>query len=53
MTRLDRVKNYELTEATTLLNKFNVMGIVANDSKDVAKAYENQALSPYLLPDKI
>ena len=53
VTRLDRVKNYELSEATTLLNKFNVMGIVANDSKDVAKVYENKNLSPFLLPENI
>lgn len=51
VTRLDKTKNHELSEATSLLSKINVVGIVANNSKDVAKTYEDKSL--YLLPEQI
>ena len=51
MMRLDKVKTYELIEATGLLSKLNVLGIVANDSKDMTQTYESQ--SKYLLPQQI
>ncbi|MDJ0568230.1 MAG: polysaccharide biosynthesis tyrosine autokinase [Pleurocapsa sp. MO_192.B19] len=44
MMRLDKVKASELIEAEALLSKLNVLGIVANDSKQ----YETQ--SQFLLP---
>ena len=51
MMRLDKVKTYELLEATGLLSKLNVLGIVANGSKDVAQAYDNKP--QYLLPEQV
>lgn len=47
MMRLDKVKTPELQEAEALLSKLNVLGIVANDSKE----YETR--SPYLLPQSV
>lgn len=47
MMRLDKVKASELKEVEALLSKLNVLGIVANDSKE----YETQ--SPYLLPQQV
>ena len=44
MMRLSQVKSSELLEAEALLNKLNVLGIVANDSKE----YETK--TTYLLP---
>lgn len=51
MTRLDKVKSKEVVEATALLSKLNVLGIVANGSKEVAHKYEAQ--SQYLLPQQV
>ncbi|MEM8676166.1 MAG: polysaccharide biosynthesis tyrosine autokinase [Cyanobacteria bacterium P01_G01_bin.67] len=47
MMRLDKVKASELLEAEALLSRLNVLGIVANDSKD----YETKP--PYLLPQHV
>lgn len=44
MMRLQQLKSSELIEAEALLSKLNVLGIVANDSKE----YETKR--PYLLP---
>ena len=44
MMRLSQVKSSELLEAEALLHKLNVLGIVANDSKE----YETK--TTYLLP---
>jgi capsular exopolysaccharide synthesis family protein len=43
--RLDRVTSSELTEATALLSKLNVLGVVANGSKETRYGGQN----PYLL----
>ncbi len=51
MTRLDKVKSREVVEATALLSKLNVLGIVANGSKEVTQKYEAQ--SQYLLPQQV
>jgi len=51
MMRLDQVKVSELMEATTLLSKLNVLGIVANGSKEVAQEYKKQP--QYSLPPQI
>ena len=51
MTRLDKVKSSEVAEATALLSKLDVLGIVANGSKEVTQKYE--ARSQYLLPQQV
>lgn len=51
MTRLDKVKSNEVVEATALLSKLNVLGIVANGSKEVAQKYETRP--QYLLPQQV
>ena len=51
MTRLDKVKSNEIVEATALLSKLNVLGIVANGSKEVAQKYETRP--QYLLPQQV
>ncbi|MBE9046309.1 polysaccharide biosynthesis tyrosine autokinase [Pleurocapsales cyanobacterium LEGE 10410] len=48
--RLNKVKTSELLKATALFSKLNVIGIVANDSKEVIQIYEAQ--SKYLLPQQ-
>ena len=45
--RLNQVKSSELFEAETLLNKLNVLGVVANDAKE----YETS--TNYLLPQSV
>lgn len=47
MMRLHQVKTSELLEAEALLSKLNVLGIVANDSRDC------ETKTPYLLPQEI
>ncbi|MEL6581478.1 MAG: polysaccharide biosynthesis tyrosine autokinase [Cyanobacteria bacterium J06621_12] len=47
MMRLNKVKSSELLEAEALLSKLNVLGIVANDSKE----YETK--TTYLLPQSV
>ena len=47
MMRLNQLKTSELSEAEALLSKLNVLGIVANDSKE----YETK--KPYLLPQSV
>ncbi len=49
--RLDKVKVSELLEATALLSELKVLGIVANDSKEVTRQYEAQF--QYLLPQQV
>ena len=51
MMRLDKVKVSELTEATSLLSKLNVLGIVANDSKEGTMQYKTQVQN--LLPQQV
>lgn len=51
MTRLDKVKSSQVAEATALLSKLDVLGIVANGSKEVTQKYE--ARSQYLLPQQV
>ena len=51
MTRLDKVKSNEVLEATALLSRLNVLGVVANGSKEVAQKYETR--SQYLLPQQV
>ena len=45
--RLNQVKSSELSEAEALLSKLNVLGIVANDSR------EHESKSTYLLPQSV
>ncbi len=47
MMRLNKVKSSELLEAAALLSKLNLLGIVANDSK------EHETSTPYLLPQQV
>jgi polysaccharide biosynthesis transport protein len=49
--RLDKVKTPEVIEATTLLSKLNVLGMVANDSKETTSTYKTK--SSYLLPQEV
>ena len=51
MMRLDKVKVSELTEATSVLSKLNVLGIVANDSKEGTMQYQTK--SQNLLPQQV
>jgi polysaccharide biosynthesis transport protein len=51
MMRLDKVKSSQLLEATALISKLNVLGIVANGSKEVAQEYNKQP--QYSLPPQI
>jgi polysaccharide biosynthesis transport protein len=51
MMRLDKVKASEVIEVGALLAKFNVLGIVANGSKEVAS--QHKIPSPYLLPQQV
>lgn len=51
MMRLDKVKASQLMEATALISKLNVLGIVANGSKEVAKEYNKQP--QYSLPPQV
>lgn len=51
MTRLDKVKSAQLHEAIALISKLNVLGIVANGSKEVAQEYSKQP--QYSLPSQI
>jgi polysaccharide biosynthesis transport protein len=51
MMRLDKVKASEVIEASALLAKFNVLGIVANGSKEVAT--QHKIPSQYLLPQQV
>lgn len=51
LTRLEKVKSTELSEARSLLSRFNVLGVVANDSREVAKSYETKP--QYVLPQKV
>lgn len=48
MTRLDKVKSAQLLDATALISKLNVLGIVANGSKEIAQEYNKQP--QYSLP---
>jgi capsular exopolysaccharide synthesis family protein len=50
VTRLNQVKASELIEATNLLGNSRVLGVVANDSSEVAKQYQKQP--QYLLPQQ-
>jgi polysaccharide biosynthesis transport protein len=49
--RLNKSKVSEFLEATALFSKLNVLGIVANDSQDVAKVYGKRP--KYLLPQQV
>jgi polysaccharide biosynthesis transport protein len=51
MVRLDKVKASEVMEVGALLAKFNVLGIVANGSKEVAT--QHKISSTYLLPQQV
>ncbi|NJL51401.1 MAG: polysaccharide biosynthesis tyrosine autokinase [Hydrococcus sp. SU_1_0] len=51
MMRLDKVKASEVVEVGALLTKFNVLGIVANGSKEVAT--QHKIPSSYLLPQQV
>jgi polysaccharide biosynthesis transport protein len=51
VTRLNHVKAAELLEATSLLGNSRVLGVVANDSSEVAKQYQKQP--QYLLPQQV
>ncbi|MDJ0742768.1 MAG: polysaccharide biosynthesis tyrosine autokinase [Xenococcaceae cyanobacterium MO_167.B27] len=44
VSRLDTVKIAEFTEATNLMTKFNLLGVVVNDSKEVRKERRQQFL---------
>jgi polysaccharide biosynthesis transport protein len=48
MMRLDKVKSAQLLDATALISKLNVLGIVANGSKEIAQEYNKQP--QYSLP---
>jgi capsular exopolysaccharide synthesis family protein len=48
---LDRSETNELIEATSLLSKLNILGIVANGDKNIAK--KNRESNPYLLPEAV
>ena len=49
--RLNKSKVSEFLKATALFSKLNVLGIVANDSPDVAKVYGKRP--KYLLPQQV
>ncbi|WP_036483553.1 polysaccharide biosynthesis tyrosine autokinase [Myxosarcina sp. GI1] len=51
MTRLNQVKASELLQAVGLLDKLNVIGVIANDSKEVVKQYKNK--KRYLFPETV
>jgi polysaccharide biosynthesis transport protein len=51
MMRLDKVKSGQLLEATALISKLNVLGIVANGSREVAQEYNKQP--QYSLPSQV
>ncbi len=51
MMRFDQVKSAQLVEATALISKLNVLGIVANGSKEVAQEYNKQP--QYSLPPPV
>ncbi|MEY2858701.1 MAG: hypothetical protein RLZZ74_3014, partial [Cyanobacteriota bacterium] len=51
MMRLEKVKASEVMEVGALLAKFNVLGIVANGSKEVAT--QHKMPSTYLLPQQV
>ncbi|NJK56505.1 MAG: polysaccharide biosynthesis tyrosine autokinase [Pleurocapsa sp. SU_5_0] len=51
VSRLNKSKVSEFLEATVLFSKLNVLGIVANDSQDVAKVYGKRP--KYLLPQQV
>lgn len=51
VSRLNKSKVSEFLEATALFSKLNVLGIVANDSQDVAKVYGKRP--KYLLPQQV
>ncbi len=51
VSRLNKSKVSEFLEVTALFSKLNVLGIVANDSQDVAKAYGKRP--KYLLPQQV
>ena len=51
MMRLDKVTAPQLMEATALISKLNVLGIVANGSKEVAQEYNKQP--QYSLPQQV
>lgn len=51
MTRLNQVKASEVLQAVGLLDKLNVIGVVANDSQEVVKQYKKQ--KRYLLPETV
>jgi polysaccharide biosynthesis transport protein len=51
MMRLDKVKTTQLLEATSLISKLNVLGIVANGSKEVTQEYNKQP--QYSLPPQV
>jgi polysaccharide biosynthesis transport protein len=51
MMRFDKVKSAQLVEATALISKLNVLGIVANGSKEIAQEYNKQP--EYSLPPQV
>ncbi|HHP7232462.1 MAG TPA: GumC family protein [Xenococcaceae cyanobacterium] len=46
VSRLDTVKISEVVEAANLLSRFNLLGVVANDSKEAPKKRQQQFLPP-------
>jgi polysaccharide biosynthesis transport protein len=51
VSRLNKSKVSEFLEATALFSKLNVLGIVANDSQDIAKVYGKRP--KHLLPQQV
>lgn len=51
VTRLNKVKSSEFSEAMASLEKLNVLGVIANDSQKLPQVYERN--SKYLLPQQV
>ncbi|MFM2311632.1 MAG: hypothetical protein RLZZ04_908 [Cyanobacteriota bacterium] len=51
VTRLNKVKSSEFSEAIASLGKLNVLGVIANDSQKLPQVYERK--SKYLLPQQV